>query len=260
MAYFGWPISRSIREMVDHIRCITTDYVTVRVGIGGWISGEGQADNGRDSGPPLPLIARTTTRILDDHEGDNNNEDDRTDDRDEDRRQWERSATVTTCDRQPSTITEGEEGRTWIVHVREREEGGGEWMNESSIELLLGEPCWMDWEAWVTWCTWCRHPGLEPVSREWEGRERSGWGPAFPNGGYIMEASFLRAATSSQCHISRIVVARIGAQYEFECRLIESGYRDQTIKTAFPASLSSLPSPSFSLNYTKIFHKCCIVI
>lgn len=77
MAYFGWPISRSIRETVDHIRCITTDYVTVRVGIGGWISGEGQADNGRDSGPPLPLIARTTTRILDDHEGDNNNEDDR---------------------------------------------------------------------------------------------------------------------------------------------------------------------------------------
>lgn len=33
------------------------------------------------------LIARTTTRILDDHEGDNNNEDDRMDDRDEDRRQ-----------------------------------------------------------------------------------------------------------------------------------------------------------------------------
>lgn len=136
MAYFGWPISRSIRETVDHIRCITTDYVTVRVGIGGWISGEGQADNGRDSGPPLPLIARTTTRILDDHEGDNNNEDDRTDDRDEDRRQWERSATVTTCDRQPSTITEGEEGRTWIVHVRERERGRGG-VNERVIDRIV---------------------------------------------------------------------------------------------------------------------------
>lgn len=74
-----------------------------------------------------------------------------------------------------------------------------------------------------------------------------------------MEASFLRAATSSQCHISRIVVARIGAQYEFECRLIESGYRDQTIKTAFPASLSSL-HPILLTKLFQIFHKCCIVI
>lgn len=224
MAYFGWPISRSIRETVDHIRCITTDYVTVRVGIGGWISGEGQADNGRDSGPPLPLIARTTTRILDDHEGDNNNEDDRTDDRDEDRRQWERSATVTTCDRQPSTITEGEEGRTWIVHVRERE-GGGVWMNESSIELLLGEPCWMDWEAWVTWCTWCRHPGLEPVSREWEGRGggekwvRTGFSEwRLHNGGFILARGheqpmpyFTHCRCSDRCTIRvRVSSNRIG--------------------------------------------------
>lgn len=44
---------------------------------------------GVTAAPPslLPSIGRTTTRILDDHEGDNNNEDDRMDDRDEDRRQ-----------------------------------------------------------------------------------------------------------------------------------------------------------------------------
>lgn len=64
-----------------------------------------------------------------------------------------------------------------------------------------------------------------------------------------MEASFLRAATGSQCHISRIVVARIGAQYEFECRLIESGYRDQTIKTAFPISFF----PPFPILLTKLY-------
>lgn len=98
MAYFGWPISQSIRKRSvvvynalhnDRLRyCSTYANRDEYGGRGG--RGSRQADNGRDSGPslsPPPSIGRTTTSILDDHEGDNNNEDDRMDDRDEDRRQ-----------------------------------------------------------------------------------------------------------------------------------------------------------------------------